>query len=250
MRFIVLVSLALTISLLALAFVVLRKEQMHLADGPRKKQVVLIGASIGAAWRLADWPTRVHTSEFSTEFLAAWQFDKSGVVEEVLMRPHMKVQLNRTFLRALFVPPKKPDIVILKECSSYFPGNLNVYRDSIQTWVRWLHSHNIRVMLATVVPVTRARSDREPGKQEGLLEYNRWVRDYARMQGLPVLDLEAATRIPADETYLRDDFAANDGSHLNARAYAMLDQVLLTALCGTGPACTSGPVAEGLVSER
>ncbi|HXJ89155.1 MAG TPA: GDSL-type esterase/lipase family protein [Candidatus Binatia bacterium] len=194
--------------------------------------VVLIGASIGQAWHLAEWPGRVKVTGFSAESVPAWQFDKSVVLEEVLMRPARKFHPTRTYLRSLFqAPPRKPDLVILKECSSYFPGDLSIYQRSIQDWVSRLQGKQIKVILATVVPVTRSRAGQDPGKQEGLLNYNEWVRGFAGQHGLDVLDLEAALRSNDSDKYLREDFAAKDGSHLNSAAYTVLDQTLRTLLC-------------------
>jgi hypothetical protein len=192
--------------------------------------IVLVGASIGRQWHIEAWPARVRERRFTAESLAVWQFDKTEAIQELLQRPGRKFRLSRTYFRSLLdPPPPAPGIVILKECSSYFPGDLRAYKGAVQAWIRELGSRNIRVILATVAPVTSARSARDPGKQEGLLEYNRWVRDYARRHNIPVLDLEAALRTP-DGAYLQDGFAAPDGSHLNAAAYAVLDRTLLTTL--------------------
>ena len=195
--------------------------------------LVLIGASIGQGWRLSDWPARLHIVDFTAESIPAWQFDKSEVLDEVLMRPARKFHPTRTYLKSLFqAPPRKPDIVILKECSSYFPGNLLVYEHSIEDWVGRLQARGTTVVLATVVPVTRTRAQRDLGKQESLLKYNEWIRQYAEQHDLNVLDLEAALHDGGTEKYLRDDFATADGSHLNAAAYAVLDEVLRTFLAG------------------
>lgn len=202
------------------------------ANRSKRTHVVLIGASIGQAWRLAGWPLRVHATEFTAESLAAWQFDKNDAVETILLRPKTRFAFSRAYLRSLLDPPPRPDLVILKECSSYFPGPLRDYQDRVSGWVTRLQHHQFRVALATVVPVTGARAARDAGKQESLLEFNAWVRHYAREHDLLLLDLEAALREESDEAYLQEDFAAPDGSHLNARAYARLDAVLLDALCG------------------
>ena len=196
-----------------------------------RTHLVLIGASIGQSWHLAGWPLRAHVPGFSAESLAQWQFDKTESVDAVLLRPQMKFTLSRAWLRSFVRPPQKPGIVILKECSSYFPGPLAAYETRTSQWVGRLRERGIRLILATVVPVTRARAAANPRKQESLLEFNRWLRQYARGQDLAVLDLEAALREESPAAYLRQDFAAPDGSHLNAAAYQHLDQVLLETLC-------------------
>lgn len=224
------VGIVMSITVLLFAMKVKRHQQI--SDQPNTLHVVLIGASIGQGWHLAEWPARVNTNRFTAESVPAWQFDKSVVLEEVLMRPARKFHPTRTYLRSLFqAPPRKPDVAILKECSSYFPGDLSKYQLSILDWVSRLQGKQIEVILATVVPVTRSRAAQDPGKQEGLLKYNEWVREFANQRGLEVLDLEAALRSNDSGKYLREDFAAEDGSHLNSTAYRVLDQTLSALLC-------------------
>jgi hypothetical protein len=202
------------------------------STGSRPVHVILIGASIGQGWQLGEWPRRTGTPAFTAEAIAAWQFDKTEAVQEVLMRPSRKFRLTRTYLKSWFQPPlPKPDIAILKECSSYFPGNLDAYQRSIRQWVQELQRRNVQVILATVVPVSKARAAANPGKQESLLEYNRWIREYAREQHLALLDLEAAMRQEGEGSYLQDRFDVGDGTHLNAAAYEVLDTTLRTTLC-------------------
>jgi hypothetical protein len=221
-------SLATGILVVGFALIITtHSEDISMSQAGKTTHVVLIGASIGQSWHLAEWPTRVRVSDFSAESVPAWQFDKSEVLEEVLMRPARKFQPTRTYLRSLFqAPPRKPNIVILKECSSYFPGDLSTYQRSIEDWVSRLQAKQIKVILATVVPVTRSRAAQSPGKQETLLKYNEWIREFANQHGLRVLDLEAALRVGDSDKYLRGEFAATDGSHLNSAAYGVLDETL------------------------
>lgn len=95
------------------------------ADGivKEKKRIVLVGASIGQEWNLPELSRRVGNDDYVFESLAAWQFDKTEVLEETLMRPKRKFRLTRTYLKGFLEPnPKPADVVIIKECSSYFPG--------------------------------------------------------------------------------------------------------------------------------
>ena len=193
--------------------------------------IVLIGASIGQGWHLAEWPNRAKVTLFTAESIPAWQFDKTEAVDEVLMRPRRKFRPTRTYLESLFQPPPPPaGIVILKECSSYFPGDLIAYEKSIQDWIARLREKRITVALATVVPITEIRAHQNPAKQESLLQYNAWVRHYARQQGIVLLDLESALRIDESGHFLRQEYAAADGTHLNAAAYEALDKLLRETL--------------------
>jgi hypothetical protein len=198
--------------------------------------VILIGASIGRAWNLAEWPCRVGAPDFTAEALAVWQFDKTEAVEEVLLRPARKFHFTRTYLRSLFEPsPRAPNVVILKECSSYFPGDQLWQRRQVRLWLERLQGRGVRTMLATVVPVTAARATADPAKQASLLEYNRWIREYSQAQSVPVLDLERAVSPEGRDSDLPVEYALPDGTHLNAAGYAALDRALLAALRGMWP---------------
>jgi hypothetical protein len=196
-------------------------------------RVVLLGASIGRSWNLPAFPERMHDRNYVIESFAVWQFDKSTMLDEVLMRPARKFHPTRTYLKSLFGPaPQPPDAIILKECSAYFPGDPAKQKALVQKWVGEISDARIQPILATAVPVTRQRAGTDKGKMEALREYNDWVRNYARDRRLPLLDLEAALRTDSRERYLRDDLTSGDGSHLNARAYEMLDKLLQETLAG------------------
>lgn len=218
------------------ALVAYRKSCVHtVATDQKSVHIILVGASIGQAWNLSNWPARAKSSGFTAEAVQAWQFDKSEALDEVLMRPARKFRVTRTYLKSLFQPPPpKADIIILKECSSYFPGDLTAYERKMEHWAHQAKAEGARVVLATVVPITESRSAKDKGKQEALLAYNRWVRAYGEQKNIPVLDLESALRIEGETGYLRDEFTSGDGSHLNAAAYAVLDQLLLRTLQAMG----------------
>lgn len=195
------------------------------------QHILLIGASIGQDWKLAGWPSRVGAAGYSAESTAVWEFDKTAAVNETLLRPKRPFKLSRTWLKGLFsAPPAVPDVVILKECSSYFPRDLAPAEAVFAGWAKQLQTRGMKVMLATVVPVTATRSARDPGKQQGLRQFNEWLRRHAAEQGYVLLDLEAAMRDDTPEGYLRDIYTSGDGSHLNAAAYKVLDERLARTL--------------------
>lgn len=198
------------------------------ADGTVKKtRVVLIGASIGQAWELSDFAHRAHDDSVVVESIAAWQYDKSDALDELLMRPNRKPKLTLSYLKGFFQPDPQPaDVIILKECSSYFPGDLKRYKASMIDWIQRAQSAGKGVMVATVVPVTRKRAEMDKGKMEVIREYNDWIRAYARQEKLALLDLESALRDNDKERFLRGDLTIGDGSHLNKKAYDILDKLL------------------------
>ncbi|MGB7540915.1 MAG: GDSL-type esterase/lipase family protein [Burkholderiales bacterium] len=209
---------------------------LNMAGKPMR--IVLIGASIGQQWNLPELPKRLRLSGYEFEALQAWQFDKSEKLDETLMRPARKFHLTRSYFRGFFQDAPRPaDVVILKECSTYFPDDLRLERkrELMEQWVQQVRDKHIKIMIATVVPVTKHRAALDPGKQESVRKYNDWVRDYTRTNGIVLLDLEAALRADDRERYLRDDMTSGDGSHLNRKAYDILDGVMAQALCRLGP---------------
>jgi hypothetical protein len=199
-----------------------------LSDTPySRRHIVLVGASIGKAWDLKNWPSRAGVAAVTAECVTAWKFDKSEVIEELLMRPRLPVHFTRTYLKSLFLPaPPTPSVFILKECSSYFPGDLAVYTSQVRCWVQQIQLRGAKVIVATVVPVTRSRAAQVPGKNETLIVFNEWVRDYTKRTGVTLLDLEASVRVGDTARYLRDDLTTGDGTHLNQAGYVILDMEL------------------------
>lgn len=236
MRTIVRLAVVFVVTIVIVVFIMNTTANEQSSRSASNVHVILIGASIGQGWHLAEWPTRMGVTSFTAESIPAWQFDKSEAVDEVLLRPRRNFRPTRTYLKSLLQPaPKKPGLVILKECSSYFPGDLATYQKNITNWVGMLREKQIAVALATVVPVTQTRAQQNPGKQEALVKYNEWVRQYTRQQGLILLDLETALRTTDPGRYLKDEFAVSDGTHLNAAAYSVLDSVLRDTLLGVKP---------------
>lgn len=203
---------------------------MNSAYGLEPKHVILVGASIGNGWRIQDLPRRLGNNEFSFEFIAQYQFDKSEAVKQILARSD------------------RPDAVILKECGSYFPGDPERQRRLMRTWIDELTRRGIVVIPATVIPVTWPRPftavylktvaktllafGRSPveTRQEAILAYNEWLRADAAERGLTVLDLEAALRRGNGDRRLRSDLTSGDGLHLNPAAYDLLDQIVVPTL--------------------
>jgi hypothetical protein len=216
-----------------LAFIVIGGAIMRIAEcsslGSEKKpiRVLLLGASVGDAWNFSEWPMRMHRDDYAMEMVAEYAFDKTNALEEIFMRPRRKFRLTRTYLRGFFEPgPRKPDILIIKECAAYFPGNLETYKGLVKSWVRQCREAGIKPVLATVVPVTQEHAQGRPGRLEGILAYNDWVRAYSKENNIGLLDLEAALRIGDSDRSLRTDLTSGDGLHLNTNAYAILDNLL------------------------
>jgi hypothetical protein len=206
---------------------------------PSKKHVLLVGASVGKEWRLAELPLRVPTPQHSFESVAVYQFDKTEALEAAIIRPRRAFRLTRSYFKSLFgPPPRRPDMVILKECAAYFPGDRTTYEALVAAWVKSLRSAGIAPALATVAPVSRSREARQPGQLAGIMSFNAWLREFATSERLPVVDINAALGGLTGEGYLTDELTSGDGLHLSPAAYRLLDAELVRALrlgtAGTG----------------
>lgn len=210
-------------------------EGSALAAGTGKTRVLLLGASVGKSWEVSGIPRRLNDSRFEFEAVQAWQFDKTEALEEILMRPKRKFRPTKTYLKGFFGPSPKPaDIIVIKECAAYFPGDLANYKELVKKWVASIRAAGKKPAIATVAPVTKARALSSPGKIESIREFNNWIREYAAAEKLPLLDLEAALKIDDKERLLRDEYST-DGTHLNRKAYDALDKFLLeTAVKASG----------------
>jgi hypothetical protein len=199
------------------------------ADQAAKTRVLLLGASVGQDWRVDGLPKRLGNDRFQFEAVQAWQFDKTEALDEVLMRPKRKFKPTKTYLKGFFEPaPAKPDVIIIKECAAYFPGDLTSYREMVKKWVSTIRAAGRKPVIATVVPITRARTLTNPGRIESIRAFNDWVREYAAGEKMPLIDLEAALRTDGKERLLKDEYST-DGLHLNRKAYDALDKLLLDA---------------------
>ena len=196
-------------------------------DSPKAYRVLLVGASVGYEWNLPEWPKRMKNNNVSLEMIPVYSFDKSQALEEVLMRPRRKFNFSRSYLKGLFGPaPQKPDMIIIKECAAYFPGDLENYKTLVKKWIQQSMSSGIKPVVATVVPVTQEHSEKKLGRLQGILEYNDWVRLYTKEIGISCFDLESVLRASKDDRRLRPDLTNGDGLHLNGKAYTILDIAL------------------------
>jgi lysophospholipase L1-like esterase len=198
----------------------------------KKKHVVLLGASVGHAWDIASLPERLNQGKsaqgYTFEFVGDYQFDKTQTLKDLLQRKQ-----------------NKPDAIILKECAAYYPGDLNRYQELMKGWIKDCKDARVVPVPTTVVPVAKATSMKNIAKDlirpllgkatssarlESLLQYNDWIRAYAKQEGLTVLDLEETLRTSEADRRLRVDLHSGDGLHLNAQAYTLLDRIVIPTL--------------------
>lgn len=216
-------------SLILFIILFICEEQAH--SMTRQKHVVLLGASVGEGWKIESLPARLNqreTMHYRFEYVGDYQFDKSQALRSILQRKQ-----------------NRPDAIILKECAAYFPGDFEKYQALMKEWVRECKQAGVVPVPTTVVPVAKATSMKAIAKDlvrpllgkatssqrlKALLFYNDWIKSFAKEQGLTVLDIEAPLRASLEDRSLRADLHSGDGLHLNAQAYALLDQIVIPTL--------------------
>lgn len=201
-----------------------------MVEGKEKKHIVLIGASVGYGWDIQRLPQRIENYDYKFEYVGSDDFDKSEFLKKVLQRE------------------KKPDMVILKECAAYFPGEFEKYKKDMKNWIEQSFAAGVTPIMTTVAPVTRpnyltksylkdlikkyilTKKTHMEERLKYILEYNDWVREYAKEKGLIVLDMEAALRVSDKDRRLRQNLTSGDGLHLNSEAYRILDNLMADTL--------------------
>lgn len=178
------------------------------------KYYILVGASIGKNWKFEKLPERL---EMSNDIILGnrtiYQFNKTKSIKDIINLPFPVTG------------------VIIKECSAYFPRNLEESKKKIFQWIELLKAKGIQPFLATTVPITEKLAHGMSGRQNSLEKFNDFIRQYGKREATPVLDLEKALRKSRTNRHLREDFAREDGVHLVDKAYKKaLDPLVLPLL--------------------
>jgi hypothetical protein len=181
------------------------------------KRVVLVGASIGKDWHFDRIGERVALPGYRFDYVGVYSFDKGPLIQK------------------LVTDPDKPDIVLIKECAAYFPGDSEQYQRQFMSWVETLRAVGIQVVIVTTAPVAepteyipRAKIFvklliGKPAWLDSIVQFNDWLKQYAQRERIPVFDLEAQLRRSESERWLRSEYDAGDKMHLNESAYRVLD---------------------------
>mgnify|MGYP000058812488 CR=1 FL=1 len=191
------------------------------------KRITLVGASIGKDWNFDRVAERLKISGYDFRYMGKYDFDKSELIDTIVGQS------------------RKSDIVMIKECSSYFPGDSAKQRAFVQNWVGKLRAAGVQPVLVTVAPV-KAPGLVQRGKNlvkkvmgkpvwpEEVAAFNDWLREYAARERLPLFDLERALSIAPDQRYLKPEFSTDDDVHLSRAAYERLDREFEQFLSGIG----------------
>jgi lysophospholipase L1-like esterase len=190
------------------------------------KRMVLVGASIGKDWHFEEIGQRLQRSDYRFDYVGAYQFDKENLVQDLIKSAD------------------KPAVVLIKECSTYFPGDADAYKKLVTQWVGELKAAGIQPMLVTTAPVgepagfvgkLKIKIKRLLGKSTWLdtvTQFNDWMKEYAKQENIPVFDLEAALRRSADDRYLKPEYDSGDMVHLTPAAYAEMDRQFAQFIAG------------------
>jgi hypothetical protein len=186
----------------------------------RPLHIAYIEASTGSRWMLTELPQRLDWPDLTVEFHAVYDFDKSSAVREVI---ESETDSSR--------------VVILQECSVYFPGDMASYRARYTRWIEELLESGRQPVVATTVPPAadmgtaqnfknfiKARVLGRESQFEQVMAFNDWLRALAQERDLPIFDLEELLRSSTADRHLAPRFDVGDGIHLNAEAYRILDQ--------------------------
>ncbi len=227
-----LVCLTAFVATFLLAALMLCENEVH--GMTKQRHIVLLGASVGHAWKIEALDERMKQNQairgYRFEYVGEYAFDKTEALNRILQRTK-----------------NKPDAIFIKECAAYFPGDLQEYQRLMKGWVQECRKAGVIPILTTVVPVVSSKNKAMKDQLkdfiktflgrpttatqlEGIFQYNDWIKEYAAQEGLVVLDLEAPLRTSQADRSLRVDLHSGDGLHLNAKAYQMLDDVVVPTL--------------------
>lgn len=169
---------------------------------------VFLGASISKAWNLRTFSER-HSLNMFVGYRGVYEFDKTALVEGII-----KLEI-------------KPNKVFIKECAAYFPRETKSSLIDIAEWVKSLKQAGVEPVLVTVVPITSDLAKTDPGRMQSINDFNNGLRDYSKKNNLRLLDLQKILKDNSKEMFLKAEYAVKDGLHLNAKAYKLLDVLLL-----------------------
>ena len=107
------------------------------------------------------------------------------------------------------------------------PTSERAFKDNIESMVELAKAHNIRVVLASILPMASIGWQPQYRPADEVRRLNRWLRDYAARNGASYLDYYSSLAT-ADGAFRPD--LSNDGVHPNLAGYAIMGRLASRAL--------------------
>src|SRR5271165_5299952 len=179
-----------------------------------EKRVVFMGDSITDAWAEARFGG----------FFPGKPYVDRGISGQTT--PQMLIRFRPDVIAL------KPKVVVILAGTNDLAGNtgpmtVTQIEDNLTSMSELAHANKIRVVLASVLPVSNYGHDRSGNpvdmrikrQPEKILELNGWIKKYAADHGDVYLDYFAST--VDDQGLLKKDLS-EDGLHPNAKGYAVM----------------------------
>ena len=195
-----------------------------LAPLKNEQRVVFMGDSITDSW---DAPN-------NGGFFPGKPYINRGISGQTT--PQMLIRFRRDVIEL------KPKVVVILAATNDLAGNtgpttLEAIEDNLMTMAELARAHNIRVVLASLLPVSDyevrngqpiIQTKRRPPEQIKAL--NEWMKAYAATHRLTYLDYFSAM---VDEKGFLKDELSNDGLHPNPAGYAVMNPLAEAAIASS-----------------
>ncbi|MFN0164842.1 MAG: SGNH/GDSL hydrolase family protein [Bryobacteraceae bacterium] len=199
---------------------------------PGKPRVVFLGDSITDGWRL-------------NEYFPGRDFVNRGIGGQITGQ-----MLGRLKADVLDLQPQA--VVLLAGTNDLARGvSVEAIRNNITVIAELLEKHRIRVLLASVLPVSDYHKEVNPRFEQTprrpaakIKEINEWMKSFCAGRGFVYVDYYSAMMDGGG--YLTRDMA-DDGLHPNAKGYRVMASIVLEAIDRTW---TSAPVSKAPPAAR
>jgi lysophospholipase L1-like esterase len=189
------------------------------APAKEEKRVVFMGDSITDFWKLATYfPSKPYINR--------------GISGQTT--PQMLVRFRPDVIAL------KPQVVVILAGTNDVAGNtgpmtLEAIQDNLASMFELARASNIRVVIASVLPVSDYSKNREgkPINQttrrppEKIKTLNEWIKKHAAQNGLTYLDYFSAM---VDEKGFLKEELSNDGLHPNEKGYVVMQPLVEQAI--------------------
>ena len=166
-------------------------------------RVVFMGDSITAGWDLVEYfPDKAYINR--------------GIHAQTT--PQMLLRFRPDVIAL------KPKVVVILAGTNDIagvtgPAPLETIRDNLTSMTELARTHNIQVVMASVLPVREDPKGKIYRPHERIIALNRWIREYAERNNLAYLDYYSAM---SDENGSLREELSDDGLHPNDKGYSVM----------------------------